>query len=84
MLEAALEGRAIREFITTAHCGGGGGGRAVDMAFLDENGERWRVRPEKVDDGGFSREDPPQLPPLRLGFSFPRPQPHIDFLFRSP
>ncbi len=66
MLEAALEGRAIGEFIATAHCGGGGGGRAVDIAFVDEDGGRWRVRPEKVDDGGFSREDPPQLPPLRL------------------
>lgn len=32
MLEAALEGRTIGEFIATTHCGGGGGGRGEDMA----------------------------------------------------
>lgn len=47
MLAAALEGRAIGEFIATAHCGGGGGGRADDMAVVDEDGEGWRVRAGK-------------------------------------
>jgi hypothetical protein len=35
MLEAALEGRAIGEFIATTHCGGGGGG-SDDMASVNE------------------------------------------------
>jgi len=62
MLAAALEGRAIGEFIATTHCGGGGGGRGDDMACtLMREVKGWRVETEKVDDGECNREGSPQL-----------------------
>lgn len=76
MLEAALVGRGSGEFIATAHCGGGGGGRAEDM--IKECQRRIKLelagrttamgavgrRSQSGKDDGSCQEVPSAAPPL--------------------